>query len=176
MCPRGLLTCLGFSPKCAESVAKIRVAHKPPATITFGAAHRPSWAAPNRIFANFGLDFVRAHAGAEIPRLVIGAYMLETEPKIVPEKLPRFRRAMFSRHMAIRVITFPKPRAAERQRRFKFVCAASHTQKYDPHLVPKQAGDTSVFALRTLLSGPRRIAAKSPSRYRHRPPRRDTNR
>ena len=87
MCPRSIFTRLRFSPKCAESIAKIRVAHKPPTAITFGAAHRPSWAAPNRIFANFGLDFVRAHTGAEIPRLIIGAYMLETEPKIVPQKL-----------------------------------------------------------------------------------------
>lgn len=176
MCSQRLLTRMGFAPKRAESVTKIRIMYEPPAAVTFNATHRPSRAPPNRIFADFGLDFVRAHAGAEIPRLVIGAYMVETEPKIIPETLARFRRAMFSRHVTVRVIAFPEPRATERQRRFEFVCAASHTQKYDPHPVPKQAGGSWIFAFRTLLSGPRRIAAKSPSQYRHRPPMRGTNR
>ena len=78
--------------------------------------------------------------------------------------------------MAIRVITFSEPLAAEYQRWFEFICTASHTEKYDPHIVQKQADGTSIFALRKLLSGPRRIVAKSPSQYRHRPLMRDTNR
>jgi len=141
MCPRWLFTRTRFAPKRAEFVTKIRIVYKPPLAFAVGAAHRPRRTPPDRIFANLGLYLVRAHAGTEIPRLVIGPYMIETEPEILLEALARFRRTMLGHHMAIRVIAFPEPRAAERHRRFEFVCAASHTQKYDPHSVPKQAGD-----------------------------------
>lgn len=126
MGPRWLRSGLGFPPKRAESITEVGIPDKPPTTLIFCASHWPCRPAPHGIFADFRFDFVGVHTGTKIPRLVIIADMLETEPKIVVETFARFRRAMLGWEPTIGMVALPKARCPETYRRFIFIRTASH--------------------------------------------------
>src|SRR5581483_12461844 len=67
-----------------------------PGVMAAEAPQRPGWALPGGVGPHMRLDLRRGHAFVVVPGAVVGAHMLQAEPPVIAEILPRLRRPVLA--------------------------------------------------------------------------------